>query len=337
MQTGATKVAVIGSGSWGTTLAILAHNAGSACTLLVRNRDTFTSMTEERRHSQSIPGVMLPPDLIISQDYENTLANADVVILAVPTQKMRAATYSFSNLLQGKIVASAAKGIEIATSLLPTQIVSDVCQSDDAMSLCAISGPNLAAEIAAGKPATTVIASQDLSTAITVQNVLIGPSFRVYTSTDIVGVQVGGALKNIIAIGAGISDGLQAGDNAKAAFMTRGIAEIARLGIELGADPLTFAGLSGIGDLMCTCSSNLSRNHQVGVRLAGGESLDEILITMNEVAEGIDTTRATVAMARERGIEMPIAEEMYRVLFEDKSPVDAIHSLMNREPRHEQI
>ncbi len=163
----------------------------------------------------------------------------------------------------------------------------------------------------------------------------MGSTFRPYISGDVIGVQVGGALKNIVAIGAGIGDGLDAGDNAKAAFMTRGIAEIARLGVTLGAEPLTFAGLSGIGDLMCTCSSNLSRNHQVGVRLAAGEKLSTILGTLTETAEGVDTTRATVELAKMRGIEMPIAEEMASVLFEEKSPVDAVRSLMGREPRHE--
>ncbi|MCA9834811.1 MAG: NAD(P)-dependent glycerol-3-phosphate dehydrogenase [Thermomicrobiales bacterium] len=335
MQTEASKVAIVGAGAWGTTLALVAHRAGAETTLLVRNEVAFQSMHSDRSHPTSLTGVRLPLDLEISQDTEGALAEAEIVILTIPTQKLRAGVSAIAHQLRGKIVVSAAKGIEIGTSLLPTQILEEVLGVSPETPICALSGPNLAGEIAIGKPATTVIAGADAAANIAVQNALMGPNFRVYTSSDVVGVQIGGALKNVIAIGAGIGDGLRAGDNAKAAFMTRGIAEISRLGVALGAQPLTFAGLSGIGDLICTCSSNLSRNHHVGVRLAAGESLAQIRANMKEVAEGVDTTRATVEMARSRGIDMPIAEEMYRVLFEGKSPEDAVQTLMGREPRHE--
>lgn len=335
MQTGASKVAIVGAGAWGTTLALVAHRAGAQTTLLVRSENSYQSLHTDRCHPTSLTGVRLPHDLEISQDVDGVVSEAEIVILAIPTQKLRTAVTGIADLLHGRIVVSAAKGIEIGTSLLPTQILAEVLGVSGETPICALSGPNLAGEIALGKPATTVIAGPDSAVNLAVQNALMGPNFRVYTSSDVIGVEIGGALKNVIAIGAGIGDGLRAGDNAKAAFMTRGIAEISRLGVALGAQPLTFAGLSGIGDLICTCSSNLSRNHHVGVRLAAGESLAKIRASMSEVAEGVDTTRATVEMARARTIDMPIAEEMYRVLFEDKSPEEAVQTLMGREPRHE--
>ncbi len=337
MNSPGATLTVIGSGAWGTTLAMVAQRAGTSTTLVVRNQDVFTNLRDRRRHPTSLRGMEFPPDITLTQDTDAALESADVVLLVVPTQKLRAAVEPLAPLLRGKIVVVAAKGIEIGTSLLPTQILADVIGRHDDTPLCALSGPNLAMEVAMGKPATTVIAGEHLEAAERVQSLLMGETLRVYTSADVTGVQIGGALKNVVAIGAGIGDGLNAGDNAKAAFMTRGIAEIARLGVRLGADPLTFAGLSGIGDLICTCSSGLSRNHQVGVGLASGKSLAEVLAGMSEVAEGVDTTRAAVDMARRTGVEMPIAEQMYAVLFEGKSPVDAVRSLMLREPRHEHI
>lgn len=335
MNNASPKLTVIGTGAWGTTLAMVAVRAGTPTTLVVRNQNTYAEMVQHRRHPISLAGVEIPSDLQLSNDAETSIAKAEVVLIVVPTQKLRAAVAPIAAQLRGKTVVTAAKGIEIGTGRLPTQILQDEIGIHADTPVCALSGPNLAMEIAQGKPGTTVIASEDHDAAVRVQNMLMGETFRVYTSPDVLGVQIGGALKNIIAIGAGVGDGLQAGDNAKAAFMTRGIAEIARLGTRLGADPMTFAGLSGIGDLICTCSSDLSRNHRVGVGLASGQSLAEVLAGMSEVAEGVDTTRAAVEMAREHGIDMPIAEEMYKLLFEGKTPVDAVRSLMVREPRRE--
>lgn len=329
------RVAVVGGGAWGTTLAMVAERAGTPVTLVVRSEEDARVMRNERRHPRSLPGVTLPNALEISTDIQEVLSTADVVILAIPAQKLRNGVTPIADALRGKLVVSAAKGIEVGTQLLPAAIIQDVLGGTSGSKICALSGPNLAREIADGKPGTTVIASRDLDAATKVQNLLMGPSFRVYTSTDVVGVQMGGALKNIIAIGAGIGDGLNAGDNAKAAFMTRGIVEISRLGVAMGAEILTFAGLSGIGDLIATCSSGLSRNHQVGERLASGLALDDVLAGMSEVAEGVDTTRAAMALATETGVEMPITQQMYRVLFEGMSPVDAVRELMVREPRME--
>jgi glycerol-3-phosphate dehydrogenase (NAD(P)+) len=314
---------------------MVAERAGAAVTLVVRDEEASRFMREERRHPRSLTGVRLPEAMSISSDVEAATLDAEIIVLAIPTQKLRAGITGIAPLLRGKIVLSAAKGIEVGTQLLPTAIVKGVMGGDPSTPICALSGPNLATEVAQGKPGTTVIASRDMAAAAVVQNALMSPTFRVYTSQDVIGVEMGGALKNIIAIGAGIGDGMDAGDNAKAAFMTRGIVEMSRLGVALGAEIMTFAGLSGIGDLIATCSSGLSRNHQVGVGLASGKSLDEVLAGMSEVAEGVDTTRAAIALAEKTGTEMPITEQMYKVLFEGKSPVEAIRDLMIREPRVE--
>lgn len=337
MKANAGKLTIIGSGAWGTTLAKVANRAGTETTLVVRNPEVFASLRDNCRHPHSLPGIEFPASVSLTQDVHAAIERADVVLLVIPTQKLRSAVELLADRLRGRIVITATKGIEIGTSLLPSQILEDVLGEHDDTPIGVLSGPNLAMEVALGKPGTTVVASTNLEAASKVQSMFMGETFRVYTASDVIGVQFGGALKNIIAIGAGIGDGLDAGDNAKAAFMTRGIAEIARLGVHFGAEPLTFAGLSGIGDLICTCSSSLSRNHRVGEGIASGIPLEEILASMTEVAEGVDTTRATVQLARESGVEMPIAEEMYRVLFEGKSPVDAVRALMVREPRREHI
>lgn len=337
MKSNAGKLTVIGSGAWGTTLAIAANRAGTDTTLVVRNNEVLTGMAENRRHPHSLPGIDIPVGIALTQDAGTAIEGAEVVLLVIPTQKLRGAIEPLAGQLRGRIVVTASKGIEIGTSMLPSQILEDVIGKHDDTPIGVLSGPNLAMEVAAGKPGTTVVASENLEAASKVQSMLMGETFRVYTASDVIGVQFGGALKNIIAIGAGIGDGLNAGDNAKAAFMTRGIAEIARLGMHFGADPLTFAGLSGIGDLICTCSSDLSRNHRVGAGIAAGKPLDEVLSSMVEVAEGVDTTRAAVDLARKNGIEMPIASEMYSVLFEGKSPLEAVRALMVREPRQEQF
>jgi glycerol-3-phosphate dehydrogenase (NAD(P)+) len=315
-------------------LALVSLRAGNGTALYVRDEEAWRALTEERRHPRSLRGVTIPESLFVSTDVEAVLAKADAVVLAIPTQKLRGALVPLRDLLLGKIVVSAAKGIEIGTLLRPSAIVEEVL-ADEASPVCALSGPNLSSEVAAGKPATTVVASRDAEAASSIQAAMIGATFRIYTSTDIVGVEMGGSLKNIIAIGAGIGDGLGAGDNAKAAFLTRGIAEIARLGIAHGAQPLTFAGLSGIGDLIATCSSPQSRNHQVGAGLATGASLEEVLRGMSEVAEGVDTTRAAVDLAHRTDVEMPITEQMYKVLFGGKSAAEAVRDLMSREPKEE--
>lgn len=329
---GRRKVAVVGSGAWGTTLALLALRAGQAASLYVRSRASASELSTTRRNDGHLPGVPLPVELEISADLAAVCRDAAVVLVVVPSHAMRENTRSLATVLEAGVVVSAAKGLEPGSLKRMSEVVAEELP---AAAVCALSGPNLAREIAAGKPATTVIASKDLGVAEVVQDLLMSDRFRCYTNEDVVGVEMGGALKNIIAIGAGMADGMGVGDNAKAAFLTRGIAEIARLGVAAGANPLTFSGLTGLGDLVATCASPLSRNHFVGAELAKGRSLDEILGGMNQVAEGVGTTAAAKELAQRLSVEMPITEQMFRVLFEGKSAQAAIAALMEREAKHE--
>jgi glycerol-3-phosphate dehydrogenase (NAD(P)+) len=332
VQSGGTalKVAILGAGAWGTTLAILAHEAGQNVTLIAHRDSVARHMVTNRAHPSSLPGIHIPGEIAITANAGEALTLADVVVIAVPTQRLRATIEPLAGILAGKPLISVAKGLEIATLMRPTQVIESII--GDSSPVAALAGPNLAAEIAQGRPASTVVAATDLDLAARLGRVFHSRRFRVYHGDDVTGVELGGALKNIIAIGAGIADGMGAGDNAKAAFMTRGIAEIARIGEAMGARPLTFAGLSGIGDLIATCASPLSRNHQVGVALAEGRSLVDIQASMREVAEGIPTTKAARELGRRHEIEMPIVDQMYRVLFEEAPVADAISRLLEREP-----
>lgn len=329
------KIAIVGAGAWGTTLSLVSETAGNATTLVPHRPEMADHLVTYRRHPNSLRDVRLPESISIEANGAGAAASADMVILAVPTQQIRTAVASLADSLSTGILVSAAKGLEAETLYRPTEIILDVLGGGDGGRVCALSGPNLANEVAIGKPAAAVVACRNEEVATEVQRALTTPRFRVYVSDDVTGVEMGGALKNIIAIGAGIGDGLGAGDNAKAAFLTRGIAEIARLGVASGAQALTFAGLSGIGDLIATCSSPLSRNHTVGRELAKGRRLDEILATMTEVAEGVATTRAARALGETLGVELPIVEQMHRILFEGLSPIEAVAALMEREPKHE--
>jgi glycerol-3-phosphate dehydrogenase (NAD(P)+) len=328
-------VAILGAGAWGTTLALLAHEAGQQVTLMAHRDALANSMATHRKHPTSLPGITIPLEIEITSDVQGSLTGAEVVVVALPTQSLRKGIEPLTASLQGKSLISVAKGLEIGTLLRPTQILQSLL--GESVPVAALAGPNLAAEIAQGRPASAVVASEALEQAATLGRVFHSRRFRVYHGDDVIGVELGGALKNIIAIGAGIADGLGAGDNAKAAFMTRGIAEIARVGEAMGARPLTFAGLSGIGDLIATCASPLSRNHQVGVAIAKGRSLEEIQASMQEVAEGIPTTRAARELGRRHRIEMPMVDQMHRVLFEGLPVGEAIERLLEREPTVERV
>ncbi|MBA2776156.1 MAG: NAD(P)-dependent glycerol-3-phosphate dehydrogenase [Chloroflexia bacterium] len=327
------SVSVLGAGAWGTTLAILAAEAGQRVTLVAHRESTASHLQRFQSHPTSLPGIMIPPSIEIAHIGQHLLRKADVAVVAVPTQKLRRSLEQVADILCNKVVVSAVKGLELGTLLRPSEVIASVVGA--ATRIAVLSGPNLSSEIAMGRPATTVLASSPAELADNLVELFHSRRFRVYVSDDVIGVEFGGALKNIIAIGAGIADGLEAGDNAKAAFMTRGIAEITRLGVACGARPLTFAGLSGIGDLMATCESPLSRNYRVGFALSQGTPLVDILESMHEVAEGVATTNAARELARRRGVDLPIVDQMYRVLFEGASPGEAIERLMERDPKHE--
>lgn len=330
-----TKIGVIGSGAWGTTLAVLAARAGHETRLLVRDAVQAATIETTRRHDRAQPGLVLPANVRATASLDEVCADAAVILVVVPSQRMREVARALAPLVGGAIVVSAAKGLERETFKRMTEVLQEEVGGDAGGRVCAISGPNLAAEIAAGKPAVTVIAGENLAAAERVRDLLASSRFRCYTNEDVVGVEMGGALKNIVAIGAGMADGLAAGDNAKAAFLTRGIAEIARLGIAVGAQPLTFAGLAGLGDLVATCASPLSRNNRVGRELAQGRLLAEILADLGHVAEGVTTTEVAHQLGRKLDVSLPITDQMRAVLFDGKSPLTAIDELMGREPKHE--
>lgn len=331
------RIAIIGAGAWGTTLALVAHRAGRSVSLIAHRPELATHLNVYRAHPTSLPGVTIPREIQVMCDVPSAVRAADAVIVAIPAQSLRAALVSLAAELGDKPIISAVKGLEVATLQRPTEVIAEVVGEGRESSLCALSGPNLASEVAAGQPAATVIAATDTAVASAMQRALGSSTFRVYISEDIIGAEMGGALKNIIAIGAGIGDGMGAGDNAKAAFLTRGIAEIAKLGMACGADALTFAGLTGIGDVIATCGSTLSRNHRVGQALADGLALTEILEAMGEVAEGVPTTKAAYQLGRKMGVDLPIIDQMYEVLFQGKPPLAAIEALMEREPGRENV
>jgi len=329
------RIAVIGSGAWGTTLALVAARAGHAARLYVRDPTAAAAIRTSRINERFLPGIALPGDIVVTADLATACEGVALILLVVPSQTMRENARAVAPLVGNALVVSAAKGLERGTLRRMTEVVGDELPPAAAETVCALSGPNLAREIAEGKPATSVVAGRDPDAAQRARDLLMGPFFRCYTNRDVVGVEMGGALKNVIAIGAGMADGLDAGDNAKAAFLTRGIAEIARLGVAVGAEPLTFAGLAGLGDLVATCASRLSRNHRVGQELALGRTLAEIQAGMTQVAEGVATTEAALALGQRHGIELPITEQLHAVLFEGRSAGEAIANLMQRDATDE--
>ena len=327
---------VIGPTSWGTTLAIILAKNGVQTTLLARTEAEAAALEAARENTRFLPGALFPDSLTCTHDYSDALAGADMLALAVPSSSFRENVRRISSSIGGNaIVVSASKGLEMDTGKSMSQALLEELPEGLADRIAVLSGPNLAKEIVSGMPASTVIASADERVAAQAQAMFMSPNFRVYVNDDIIGVELGGALKNIIALGAGICDGLGAGDNSKAAFMTRGLAEITRLGTAAGASPATFAGLAGVGDLMATCASPLSRNHYVGVQLAAGNSLQDILDEMDNVAEGVYTTVAALKMADSLGVEMPITQATYRILYEGLDPQQAAAELMGRPPRSE--
>jgi glycerol-3-phosphate dehydrogenase (NAD(P)+) len=281
-------------------------------------------------------GACFPPELSITSSMHEALNKAKAVILAVPSQSMRwNMKLAAEHISKSMLIVSAAKGLEVGSGKRMSQVIAEEIKPGFRSNICVLSGPNLSQEILNDLPAATVVAADDEAIAKKAQKLLTVPNFCVFTNTDIIGVELGGALKNIIALGAGISDGLGYGDNAKAGLITRGLTEITALGVALGANPMTFAGLTGLGDLIATCASPLSRNHYVGVELAKGRSLEEITDSMVGIAEGVDTTLVVRNLAQEMGLEMPITETIYRVLYEGADLRQAATELMGAEAAHE--
>ncbi|MSR63602.1 MAG: NAD(P)-dependent glycerol-3-phosphate dehydrogenase [Planctomycetes bacterium] len=324
------RVVVIGDGGWGTTLAMLLHKKGVKVALWSAFPEHVEELKRLRENKRYLPGVKLPADLFITADPFEAAKGAGLAVSVVPTQFLRKVAESFEDALAGAVpVVSATKGIEIETFKTPSEILREVL---GARPIAVLSGPSHAEEVAIGLPASVVVASTDENLARAAQATLSSDTFRIYTHKDPKGAELGGALKNVIAIAAGISDGLALGDNAKAALVTRGIVEIARFGQAHGARFETFFGLAGLGDMATTCYSRHSRNRHVGEEIGRGKSLEQILAEMQMVAEGVWTTRALFGPESEaRGIPMPIAEQVHAVLFEKKDPRQAVTELMTRE------
>jgi len=330
------KVAIIGTTTWGVTLGVVLAGRRAEVGLWARTEEEAAQLRNAEYRSKALSGVVFPPRLSVTSSLAEALAGAKAVILAVPSQSMRQNISAASEYLDGSmLIVSAAKGLELGSNKRMSEVIADEINPDFWSNICVLSGPNLSQEILQDLPATAVVAAEDEAVARKAQRLLNTPSLCLYTNTDVTGVELGGALKNIIALGAGIADGLGYGDNAKAALITRGLTEITALGVALGANPLTFSGLTGLGDLIATCSSPLSRNHYVGVELTKGRSLEEILRSMSGVAEGLSTTIVAYNLAQQLGVEMPITEKIYRVLYEGLSPRQAALELMEAKAGHE--
>ena len=330
------KIGVIGAGSWGTTLADLLARKGHAVTLWCYEPELVAEIRATGVNSRYLPEITLSPRLTCTNSLIDAVAAAGLVLFVSPTQVMRSVLgQALPHLPDGIPLVSASKGIELVTLLTMSQLFSQTLPESRRQEIAVLSGPSFAREVARQMPTAVTVAAGDDSVARQVQRTFTTDFFRVYTNRDMVGVELGGAIKNVIAIAAGISDGLGFGHNTRAALITRGLAEMSRLGRALGADPSTFAGLAGMGDLVLTCTGDLSRNRTVGIRIGHGETLDEILASMTMVAEGVKTTDSAWMLAQKHGVDMPIIEQVYRVLHEGKSARLAVIELMSRNPKAE--
>ena len=328
------KIAIIGTTSWGITLSTLLCTKGLEVRLWARTQREATKI--RKKGTDRFPDITIPKNINITSQMDEAMDNVAAVLLPVPSSTMRQNISAVaSHLTKSTIIISASKGLEIGSNKRMSEVIGEEINPRFHGNICVLSGPQLAREIIHDRPAASVVAAADKNTANKAQKLLSCPRFCVFTNTDVVGVELGGALKNILALGAGIADGLGFGDNAKAAYMTRGLTEITALGMAMGANPLTFSGLAGLGDVITTCASPLSRNHYVGVELAKGRPLADILDSMREIAEGVNTTLVAHNMAQQLGLEMPITEKIYQILFEHADPAKSALELMGGNVRHE--
>lgn len=330
------RISVLGAGAWGTTLSILLHYNGHQVTLWEYKKNYSKVLNKTRENKIYLPKIKIPNEINITHNLEESTLEKHLIVLAIPSQFLRNVLkqINFTN-IKNSIFVSVSKGIEHNSFMTISQIIQDVFPKISQSQIGVLSGPSHAEEVSIRIPTAVVVASKIKETCKTIQIAFVNSYFRVYSSLDILGVELGGALKNIIAIGAGVSDGVKFGDNTKAAIMTRGIAEISKVGVALGAKPETFWGLSGIGDLIVTCSSKHSRNRYVGEKIGQGMKLKEVLNSMSAVAEGVETCRSTYKLAQKHKIEVPITTEVYKILFEDKDPVKATNDLMTRDIKME--
>lgn len=328
------RVTVLGDGGWGTALAVVNARCQNEIHLWSAFPEYEKTLREKRENVKFLPGVQLDPSIKITSDLKEAVSSAEIIILAIPTQFLRNILFKLKDFnLEGKIIVSVAKGIEKKTCLRPSEIVRAALGNK--VRLVVLSGPSHAEEVARNIPTLVVAASEEAAAATEVQSALMDRYFRVYVQSDVLGVELGGAIKNVIAIAAGVSDGLKYGDNTKSGLISRGLLEMTRFGIKLGANPNTFFGLSGIGDLMTTCFSKHGRNLKVGRELGEGKKLSEILKGMEMVAEGVDSAESVYELSKRAGIELPIISEVYQILFKDKDAKQAVVDLLERDAREE--
>lgn len=327
------NISVLGAGSWGLGLALLLNNNGHNVTVWSVLNDEVVMLQTEREHKRCLPGVRIPDSITISGDTANVINNADVLVLAVASPYTRSTAKLIAPFVkEGQIIVNVAKGVEEHTLLTLCQIVEEEIPQ---AKVAVLSGPSHAEEVSRGIPTTCVIGAHEKNTAEYLQNIFMSDVFRVYTSPDMLGICIGGALKNVIALAAGIADGLGYGDNTKAALITRGNAEITRLGVAMGANPHTFSGLSGIGDLIVTCASMHSRNRRAGILIGKGYTKDQATEEVQMVVEGVFSAKAALELSKKYNIEMPIVEQVNKVLFEDKPAAEAVKELMLRDKKIE--
>jgi glycerol-3-phosphate dehydrogenase (NAD(P)+) len=330
------KVAVIGAGSWGTALALVLADNSNDVRIWGRREEQILEININHRNSKYLPDIQLPHNITGHTSLKDAISGVETIVLVTPTKAMREVLANLREILDSPVtIVHASKGIEPDTLKPISTIIEEEIPEVLRKAIVVLSGPSHAEEVSLRQPTTVTVSSKDPKAAEQIQDLFINRNFRVYTNLDVVGVELGGALKNIIALGAGISDGLGYGDNAKAALLTRGLAEITRLGMKMGGNPLTFSGLSGLGDLVVTCTSVHSRNWRAGNLLGKGRKLDEVLESMGMVVEGVRTTKAAYQLAKHQGIEMPITNVLYDILFNNKDPKQGVDDLMRRSKTHE--
>ena len=329
------RAAVLGTGSWGTAFGKVLADAGTDVVLWARRPELAAAVRDLHENPDYLPGVALPGNITATDDAVEAVSGADFVVLAVPSQSLRDNLASVvSGLSQGVVLVSLMKGVELGTSKRMSEVITEVADVA-ARQVAVVTGPNLAKEIAGCQPAATVVACSDVVAAERLQTACTTGYFRPYTNTDVVGCELGGAVKNVIALATGMAEGMGFGDNTKASLITRGLAETARLGVALGADPMTFAGLAGLGDLVATCTSPLSRNRTFGMKLGRGETLVEILAQKQQTAEGVKSCRSILDLARKHDVDMPITEHVVAVVHEGMTPTEMVRGLMSREAKSE--
>lgn len=329
------KIGVIGAGSWGTALSILLHNNGHDVEVWSIDENEVKMLRETRRHESKLPGVVIPEGIVFTADLQAAMEEKDVLVLAVPSPFIRSTSRMMKPYVKKKqIIVNVSKGVEESTLYTMTDIMEEEMPEIDA---AVLSGPSHAEEVSRGLPTTCVVGAHSKKTAEFLQNIFISPVFRVYTSPDMLGIELGGALKNVIALAAGTADGLGYGDNTKAALITRGITEIARLGIAMGGKPESFYGLTGIGDLIVTCASVHSRNRKAGYLIGQGYTMDEAMKEVKMVVEGVYSAKAAMELSKKYQVEMPIVEQVNKVLFEGKNAAEAVNELMLRDRKGESV